>query len=200
MTIETFKTTKQFVDLRNIRIHGRVLDIGGGGEGVISRHLGDSVIAIDIMKEELEESPDIGLKIIMDACELKFLDCSFDNLTCFFSLMYMNEQKIEAFLQEAYRVLRDDGCLWIWDITMPYPPTAKAFVVRLEIAFSDMCHVSTGYGVLWTRKQSMELLEKSCENAGFITCERNLVDQSFFLRVQKNHHCECTNKGHRREA
>ncbi len=69
------------VDMRGVYLQGRILDIGGGGEGVISRLCGNGVIAIDKRRDELLKSPDIGLKIVMDACNMGFLDCSFDVVT-----------------------------------------------------------------------------------------------------------------------
>jgi len=47
--------------------------------------MGEKVIAIDFKKEELLETADGPLKIIMDARELKFLDESFQTVTAFFS-------------------------------------------------------------------------------------------------------------------
>ena len=37
---------------------GSVLDIGGGGEGIIGRLYGKNVTAIDIRQEELDEAPE----------------------------------------------------------------------------------------------------------------------------------------------
>ena len=67
---------------------GMILDIGGGGEGVIGKLMGEKVIAIDFKKEELLEAAEGPLKIIMDARELKFLNESFQTVTAFFSFMY----------------------------------------------------------------------------------------------------------------
>ena len=41
---------------------GKILDIGGGGEGVISRVYRQQVTAIDNLQEELNEAPDICTK------------------------------------------------------------------------------------------------------------------------------------------
>jgi len=97
--VEYYTAEKQHVDITKVEIPGRILDIGGGGEGIIARRYGDKVIAIDNRKDELEESPDAGLKIVMDACELKFLDNSIDNATCFYSLMFIPD--VEKMLAEA---------------------------------------------------------------------------------------------------
>jgi exopolyphosphatase/guanosine-5'-triphosphate,3'-diphosphate pyrophosphatase len=82
-----FKGISQSVPLDAEKI--LVLDIGGGGEGVIGRLKGRDAVAVDIRKEELEEAVDGPLKIIMDARDLKFLDESFHTATAFFSMMYI---------------------------------------------------------------------------------------------------------------
>lgn len=61
----------------------RILDIGGGGEGVIGLCYGEKVVAIDLRKDELEQAPDGPLKIVMDARELSFLEDSFDAVASF---------------------------------------------------------------------------------------------------------------------
>ena len=66
---------------------GSILDIGGGGEGVIGRVYKEAVTAIDNMQEELDEAPDCCKKLLMNATALDFCDKSFDNVTFFYSLM-----------------------------------------------------------------------------------------------------------------
>ena len=44
------------VNLEQLALEGRLLDIGGGGEGIIGRLGGDRVIAIDASHRELEEA------------------------------------------------------------------------------------------------------------------------------------------------
>lgn len=183
--MNTYETEKQFIDISSVNFSGRILDVGGGGEGVISRKAGDIVVAIDRREEELIETPDVGLKIIMDACNLKFLSNSFENITAFYTLMYMNEQEVQLFLQEAYRVLKAGGLLWIWDSTLPSHAAADIFVAQLDIKLSDELHISTGYGVAWNREQTIDTVRKSCENIGLITEFSENNNQSFSLRLQK---------------
>ncbi|NIV40215.1 MAG: methyltransferase domain-containing protein, partial [Anaerolineae bacterium] len=94
-----------FFDSQTVRVHdfestGFILDIGGGGEGIIGLLKGQEVIALDLRKEELEEAPPGPLKIVMDAKELQFLDGAFGTATAFFSLMYLksreDQQKVLA--------------------------------------------------------------------------------------------------------
>ncbi len=77
--------------LDHIDRDGFILDIGGGGEGVIGKLMGEKVIAIDFKKEELLEAAEGPLNIIMDARELKFLDESFQTVTAFFLLCISRE-------------------------------------------------------------------------------------------------------------
>lgn len=90
---------------------GRILDIGGGGEGIIGRLYKSSVTAVDNMQEELDEAPDCCKKLLMDAEALSFADESFDNVTFFYSLMYMSTEVKAKAVAEAYRVLKKGGRL-----------------------------------------------------------------------------------------
>lgn len=175
---------KQLIDLRGTQLTGRILDIGGGGEGVISRHAGEGVIAIDRLKEELEESPDIGLKIVMDATDMKFLDNTFDNATCFYSLMFMGKQTAEKCLSEAYRVLKPGGYLWIWDTAMPNKAAKDIFIVQLDVTLEKE-EISTGYGIRWNRGQSADYLSNICTKIGFGQAKCDSSDEKIFMRIQK---------------
>ena len=69
---------------------GSILDVGGGGEGIIGRRYGSAVTVIDNRQEELDEAPCSCPKLRMDASSLSFAGASFENVTFFYSLMYMN--------------------------------------------------------------------------------------------------------------
>ena len=62
---------------------GTILDIGGGGEGVIGRLYGAQVIAIDNSQEELDEAPNGFKKVLMDACCINYPNEKFDHVTFF---------------------------------------------------------------------------------------------------------------------
>src|SRR5690242_814395 len=98
---------------------GYILDIGGGGEGIIGQMKPKQVIAIDLSKRELEEAPAGPLKIVMDATDLKFLDASFETATAFFSLMYMRPEVQKRVFAEVYRVLNVGGRWLVWDAVIP---------------------------------------------------------------------------------
>jgi hypothetical protein len=72
------------LEVKNFETDGLILDIGGGGEGVIGRLKGSQVIAIDLRKDELDGIIDGPHKIVMDARLLAFPDNSFATATAFF--------------------------------------------------------------------------------------------------------------------
>ena len=80
---------------------GRILDVGGGGEGVIGRRWGRQVTAIDNRQDELDETPDCCEKLLMDAAALDFPNAAFDHVTCFFSLLFMDRDTQAQAIREA---------------------------------------------------------------------------------------------------
>ena len=99
---------------------GFILDIGGGGEGIIAQLKGQQVVAIDPSLRELEEAPGGPLKIVMDAGEMHFLDNSFEVVTSFFTLMYIEGSKHRKIFEEVHRVLQSQGRFLILDIDLPH--------------------------------------------------------------------------------
>jgi len=183
--LEYHTIDKQYINLQDFIINGRILDIGGGGEGIMAQCLGDGIVVIDKRKDELEEAPEIGIKIVMDACNLQFLDNTFDHITCFYSLMYMSEASVKKCLSEAYRALKSGGCLWIWDAVMSYPATADVFLAPLDICFVNGVHTTPTYGISWHKEQSLESIAQFCEAAGFDVKEKTLINQGVFLKAVK---------------
>lgn len=177
----------QQVTLQKIPSAGRLLDIGGGGEGTIGRLEGPNVIAIDSQKSELLEAPDGPLKIVMDATDLQFLDETFDTVTAFFTLMYLQKNDRKKVLEEAYRVLKPDGQFLIWDAIIPehHDEIKEWVVVGLQINLPDKV-VRTGYGVYWKdRVQSLETNAKLAKEIGFMLVEQEVNDQVFKLHLKK---------------
>lgn len=177
----------QNIDLAEFSQKGRVLDIGGGGEGIIGQLLGEKVIAIDPRSDELEEAEEGPLKIIMDAKELKFLNKTFDGITSFFTFMYIEKQYHQKIFEEIYRVLKDDGDFVVWDVTIPqYPGGIRdIFVVPLEIKLKDK-KVTTAYGVLWDQaEQDMDYYIKLGEKIGFEVIAEEDMNQIYCIKFKK---------------
>lgn len=175
------------IDLSDIKLKGRILDIGGGGEGVIGQFKREQVVAIDPNRKELEEAPSIGdLKIVMDAKDLKFLDNTFDTATSFFTFMYVPKTDHNKIFQEIYRVLKKNGEFAIWDIILPRREDNKKelFVIRLKIKIGDKT-IDTGYGTMWNKEQDMHYFSNLGKDIGFKILESREDDNNFYLRFRK---------------
>ncbi len=184
---EMFIIDAQEIALKDFPTKGWILDIGGGGEGVIGRLKGEMVIALDNRKQELEDAPDGPLKIVMDATKLQFLDESFETVTAFYSMMYMNIETREKVFKEAYRVLKPGGIFHLWDVTIPpqTDPTRKLFVVPLKITLPDQV-IQTGYGVPWKdRQQEVETYTKLAQQTGFKVEKSTSQKHIFHLKLTK---------------
>jgi len=174
-------------DLSKTELNGRILDIGGGGEGVIGQLKGAQVVAIDLRASELEEAAEGKyLKIIMDAKELKFLDKYFDTITAFFSLMYVPASDREKIFQEGYRVLKKGGEFVIWDLKIPEnTENSKNFygiTLSINIGFKK---ISTGYAIRWNKEQNYELYMRMGQKIGFDVKEHQEDEYTFYIRFVK---------------
>lgn len=129
---------------------GWILDIGGGGEGVIGRMFGSRVVAIDPIARELAEAPAGPLKVVMDGKDLKFLDSSFSTATAFFTFMYIPRPERLRVLHEIRRVLAPGGRLYLWDVEQCARTDRSKEVIVYRFLFQLPAEsVQTGYGTLW---------------------------------------------------
>lgn len=161
-------------------LQGSILDIGGGGEGVIGRLYGSQVVAIDNRQEELDETPAGFEKVLMDARHLTFANESFDHVTFFYSLMFMDTETQGQAMEQAVRVLKTGGKLHIWDaeIVTAYP---EPFVVDLDIQLnSEQLH--TTFGVISDlSNQSASSIGCLCTEAGLTLTEQSVEEGQFHL-------------------
>jgi ubiquinone/menaquinone biosynthesis C-methylase UbiE len=185
---EDFYTLGPFkIDLSKINLKRRILDIGGGGEGIIGQLEGDKVIAIDKNKRELEEAPSSkDLKIIMDANDLKFLDNSFETVTAFFSLMYIPLKEHKQIFQEIFRVLNKNGEFILWEVKIPERKEGdkKKFLIFLEVKLNDRL-IDTGYGTKWNKAQDLRYFSNLGKNTGFKILESKEDNNTFYLKFKK---------------
>ena len=165
-------------------IAGRILDLGGGGEGVIGRIYGRAVTAIDIRPDELEDAPGDFERICMDARQLEFPDGCFDAVTAFYFLMYLFPGDRGAVFSEAARVLKSGGRMYVWDAVydcaFPEPHLAELYI---DAAGEK---ISTTYGVLGEGMSlSRDGVLRCASEAGLELAEERLAGEHFYLVFRK---------------
>jgi SAM-dependent methyltransferase len=179
------------VVLPDFAAEGLILDIGGGGEGVIGRAKGPQVVAIDLSKQELIDAPGQPLlKIVMDARDLKFLDGAFATATVFFTFMYINPADHAKVLAEIHRVLRPGGRALVWDPVFPKKtsPNQVYVLFPLHVKLPSGKDVNTGYGVKLAEREgrgAAELLEPA-KAAGFEVLQQKDDKGWYFVELKKN--------------
>lgn len=127
------------------------------------------------------------LVCVMDARYLSFLNNSFDAVTSFFTMMFIdNKDHINVF-KEIYRVLKDDGEFILWDcIIPPYAGDIKdVFVIQLEV-LTTTSTIKTGYGVSRIDKyQDVNYFVRIGEETGFKTVKLEVNDKIFKIVFKK---------------
>ena len=165
-------------------LRGTILDIGGGGEGIIGRLYGAQVIAIDNRQEELDEAPNGFEKVLMDACCIDYPDEKFDHATFFYSLMFMNTETQRKAISEASRVLKKGGCLHIWDAEI-HSAYLEPFIVDLDIQIkSEFLHTTFGV-VSDIQNQTAASVSDICSKYGLILKMQNVNDGQFHIVFEK---------------
>ncbi len=182
-----FFIEKQEVIVDDFEAAGYILDIGGGGEGIIGRLKGEQVVAIDPSRRELEGTPDGPLKIIMDATDLLFLDSTFNTATSFFTLMYIDGTDHPKVFGEVFRVLRRGGRFLIWDVVFPRRVDEKRDVAAVHLSVKlPREEIEAGYGYLWPEaKQDLPYYVQLAEDAGFEVTLQRQTDRVLFLELRK---------------
>ena len=182
-----FSFEKQEIALDDFPAEGWILDIGGGGEGVIGRLKGNQVVAIDLYSWGLRRTPPGPLKLVMDATDLKFLDGTFGTVTSFFTLMYMDEPSQAKAMAECFRVLKSGGRMRIWDVQLPVAPNPRQDMAVYPFTFRlPKETVETGYGTTFPKQpMDLEYYAQLAAKTGFVTEERQSVGRTFRLTLRK---------------
>lgn len=162
-------------------IPGPILDIGGGGEGIIGRIYGASVTAIDNRPEELAESPAGPVKLVADARKMPFSDGSFPSVTAFFTFMYLEQEDQLSAFQEITRVLAPNGKFYLWDAEIE---TAFPFLIDLKIDANGE-EVNTTYGIYKENaRQNGRHFIRLAKACGLELIEKHVADHWFYLVFQ----------------
>ena len=183
-----YRLEPQSLKVEDFPAAGLILDLGGGGEGIIGRLKGPQVVAIDLSRRELEEAGgDPLLKIVMDATELKFLDAAFPVATCFFTLMYVPEAKQAQVFREAHRVLAKGGRFLVWDLQLPTRIDPKRDIALCRFRFQlPREEVKTGYGAFFPDSpHDLAHYRSLAEAAGFRIARERDAGGTFFLELVK---------------
>jgi len=172
--IKFFLSRSQKITIDSIP-DGSVIDIGGGGEGIIAQIGNERITAIDKSQGEIDEAKSNAPTanwILADASDLSYSDEYFDNATAFFSGMYMSLETFEKVCTETYRVLKNNGEFWIWDPNISNDKVL--FIIRLQITLPNGKKINTGYG---TRVRNRDIIE----------IKQKLVQTKFHIEIAENH-------------
>lgn len=169
----------------DLPLSGSILDLGGGGEGVIGRAYGDRVLAIDNRPEELDEAPGGFRRMCMDAADLTFPDACFDHVTSFFTMMYMDKPTQKRAIAEAARVLKPGGQLHLWDAEIA-AAEPEPFLIDLDISLPAE-RIHTTYGIVKpdARQDARHFIDL-CETAGLSLSAHTGQDGCFYLCFERN--------------
>jgi len=176
-------------DLRQLNIDGLILDVGAGGEGIIEQCFSDQVVGIAPKEHStgLCNSPDCLLKVMMDARNMTFINASFDNVTSFFTIMYIDFEDYKRVFEEIYRVLKIGGSFYLWDLIIKERNNKEKdiFISFFEI-LTNKGRVKTGYGTKWgNRVQDVEFFKALGTSVGFKVIESKSDGARCFIRFEK---------------
>ena len=185
--IESFATPSQSIALERIPRKGLILDIGGGGEGLVSRLEGQRVCAVDIRFDKIQEARlyDVHSQwTLADACSSCFRDASFKVATFWFSMGYFHNSELKfAALAEAYRCMKEDAVLSI--IAVKITSNEKKHVFNARFALPDGSISQIGFAVRGKQNQTMATVSKLVKSAGFKIIQAEEYDYWFKIEAQK---------------
>ena len=187
MVESEIETAIQKIGLSELHSDGPILDIGGGGEGLVSRIGGVKVCAVDIRLSEIREAQIHGPPanwFVGDGQALSFQDGAFDMVTLWFSLGYMSDWSIKTnVLQEAHRVLGEKGKLSILDSKVP--KSCERLTFWGHFTLPDGTVSQTGYGVRGGQDQTLDRMTKLLGSTGFKIQSQEDNDAWFKIKAIK---------------
>lgn len=167
---------------------GLVLDIGGGGEGLVSRIAHRRVCVIDCSLSKLREARIYGAGSEWFACdgrEICFKSEAFDVATLWFSLAYIpeTEHKIQV-LREAHRVLKPEARISI--LGMNVDGRSESFTFRAGFILPREPASRMSYRVKGSQHQTLESIVDILEETGFTGISSQEYEHWFVLDASRH--------------
>ena len=185
--VPTAVTPMQKIPLERIERSGRILDLGGGGEGIVSRLEGQRVYAVDASFQKIREArihPTDSQWILADARSLCFQDSMFDIATFWFSLGYFRDMKSKkTALREACRSLKKGGRLSIIAASITCPE--DRFVFKTQLTFPDGTTSQMAFAVKGNQNQDADVIMKLVKDVGFEVAQLKEYEYWFRIKAQK---------------
>ena len=175
--MSSFETPVQKRELEKLPREGLIIDIGGGGEGLVSQIETSRVCAVDINLNKIREAlihGHVSQWILSDGRRLSIKDESFSVATIWFSLGYVRDWASKAqVLSEAARVLEHSGHISILGAKISC--SEPKFVLRAHFHFPDGSVSQMSYGMSGGQKQDSQTVFKLLQELDYsdISCRDN---------------------------
>ena len=185
MKVQTdlYSVPMQEIHLERIDADGYILDIGGGGEGLVSRIEGGRVCSVDISMTKLRDAQLYGSDaqwIVSDGRNLCLRENTFSVATVWFSLGYLGDwQSKRSVFTELTRVLKSEGKVSILASRIDCKEEKHLFNARFILPDGNISQV--GYKVKGNQSQTLESTRELMEKAGFKVTRTNDHEYWFWL-------------------
>jgi ubiquinone/menaquinone biosynthesis C-methylase UbiE len=181
---KVFQPPRQEIIIEKIP-EGKIIDIGGGGEGIVAQIGGKNVTVIDRSQNEINEAKDKAPDakwVVADSRNLPHDIGQFDNATAFFSGMYMSNSDKKKTFQEIDKVLSSGGELWIWDAVISLEK--EKFLILMNVTLPNEKIVDTGYGVK-AKQQNIDEYENLLGSTRFRIIDKDIHEYWLFIKAKK---------------
>ena len=183
-----YQTPVQEISFPEIDFHGPIIDVGGGGEGFVSRIAGKRVCLVDIRYSKILEARIHGISsslIVSDGSQLCFKSQSFDVATIWFALGYMSDWKTkEDALREIVRVLNKKGKLILYAMHIG---DSDIHVFNGLFTLPDGTQSKMSYRVRGGQKQDANTIRKLLENFNFSVCKEHTTMYWSYIEAELYH-------------
>ena len=183
-----YQTPLQEISFPEIDSNGSIIDIGGGGEGFVSRIAGERVCLVDIRYSKILEARIHGISsslIVSDGSQLCFKSGSFHIATMWFALAYMSDWKTKGdALREIVRVLNKRGKLILY---VMHIGDSDIHVFNGLFTLPDGIKSKMSYRVKGGQKQDANTIRKLIEDFNFSVCNEHVTKYWSYIEAELDH-------------